>query len=1416
MAFDSTTRNKLAKMVASARSLLSKEFTEQLQEIYGIQPDGTIIETEKLSHLNDEELSIASMLRDRVEHLASNMTAEKKPVVSAIDRMIREQAFTLLNRFAALRMCEERNLIQESIGNGIQSKGFKVYLQIAGSGLGETYARYKTYLLCLFDEIAVDLGDIFDRFSSYGLLFPREDALLELLEIVNDKKLKHLWAEDETIGWIYQYFNSQEERKKMRDESIAPRNSRELAVRNQFFTPRYVVEFLTDNTLGRIWYEMTQGETSLIDQCRYLIRRPNEIFMAEGEEIPEDEQNTEKLSQEELLKQPVYIPFRKLKDPRDIRMLDPACGSMHFGLYAYDLYERIYEEAWDIEGHFGSLHFQRSEDLVTLHELYETKENFLTDVPRLIIEHNIHGIDIDSRAAQIAGLSLWLRAQRRPQRSKIKTSSRPKITKSNIVCAEQMPGDKKMLAEFTENLQPRVLGQLIEIIFDKMQLAGEAGSVLKIEEEIEGAIEKARVAFNEELQKRRDEAGFLPGMAPQKKQASIFDFADLPTKTQFWNNVESNILSALREYSKQADSTVANRKTLFAQDTEKGLAFIDLCSKQYDIVLMNPPFGKFSKLWAVQAKASYPNSANDILGAFVERFLHRLSANGLLGAITSRTCFFLTTFNDWRQNVVLKESAVRAIADLGQGVMDDAMVEAAAYVLEKTSPTSNMTVFRAIADADRQRALEACLDAHQTGKSESRLFISYQQTFDLLPDSPFIYWINDETIRQFNTGSIFEPDVGLVRVGLQTGDDPRYVRATWEVRFEDTIFCYYPSNGDPFCSFDDPIVQSYFKRREKGTPQWAFHVKSGASQPWYSPITLKVNWAFDGAELRNFKNDKGKLRSRPQNILFYYRPGFSWTLRAPRLYPYVVPSNCIPSVSRYMAFPLPGKESEAVVVCSSRIASSFLRFYAEKFEWPKFLVEWVKRLPWPEFPDEVKSHFQKLISHEVETRRLAYQNHEPFHEFLLPAKIKDFSNGGQSLAFDSKSLLDIETEKMVADAFGFNEKQVHDVERDLLEAISYQQDRGVKVEGDDKGDNKSKADGEDTDSDFVLDYSKAALEEANLSYLVGTTFGRWDIRYATGVCQRPKLADPFDPLPVCPLGMLQNDAGLPAESKDVPADYPLRISWSGIIVDDENHTEDIIVRVRESIEVVWPEHAESIEQETCEVLGVKNLRDYFRRPTSFFADHLKRYSKSRRQAPIYWPLSTKSGSYTLWIYYNRLTDQTLFSCATDFVTPKIHEIEKDIARLRSEVNEQVSISNRQILERLLDFEQEMKDFHDELLRIANLPYKPNLNDGVLINAAPLSTFFGHRKWNNDLINCWKKIEKGEYDWSHMAYNIWPERVIPKCHKDRSLAIAHDLENELWGEIEDGTDQQGNPKYTWSPKILSKDDIQRIIREKTGK
>ncbi|HUG12776.1 MAG TPA: hypothetical protein VMM36_17300, partial [Opitutaceae bacterium] len=497
MAFDTQTRNRLAQLVADCRDLLAGEFDAKLKEFYGIYAaEGRVLPVEDLGHLDDERLRVAKLLRERIAHLAATEPAEG--VGGAVRRVLREQAFTVLNRFAALRMAEERGLVAQCVGGGLHSSAFKAFSEVAFSGLGDAYSRYRTFIGCMFDELATDLGVLFDRRSPYGLLFPRMDVLLKLFDLLNSKEVGPLWREDETIGWIYQYYNDPAERKKMREESSAPRNSRELAVRNQFFTPRYVVEFLTDNTLGRIWYEMTQGETTLKERCRYIVRRPNEIFLKPGETAPEQAKQ-DNHSKEDLLKQPDHIPHRPLKDPRTILMLDPACGSMHFGLYAFDLFEVIYEEAWRLEEKLGTDALSWPPGMKSLHDTYAGKDAFLNDVPHLIIEHNLHGIDIDPRCAQIAGLSLWLRAQKAWQQLGLKPADRPAIKRSNIVCAEPMPGEKELLREFVEREFPAaeraVCLRLLEAIFDKMQLAGEAGSLLKIEEEIRSAIEDARDAW---------------------------------------------------------------------------------------------------------------------------------------------------------------------------------------------------------------------------------------------------------------------------------------------------------------------------------------------------------------------------------------------------------------------------------------------------------------------------------------------------------------------------------------------------------------------------------------------------------------------------------------------------------------------------------------------------------------------------------------------------------------------------------------------------------------------------------------------------------------------------------------------------------------------------------------------------------
>lgn len=627
MAFDQSTRNRLQRFVTDARRTLEEEFTRQLQNDYGLDPiSGTASPLESLRHLNDQQRETARILRDTLAHYCASADTDTK---AGLDRIVREQAFTVLNRLAALRMAEARGLLMESVGNGYQAKGFQLYARLAGTGLGETGDAYRVYLQSVFDELSQDLPGLFDRFSPQGRLFPREAALIQVLTLINHGEIEPLWAEDETIGWIYQYFNSKEERKAMRDASQAPRNSRELAVRNQFFTPRYVVEFLVDNTLGRLWFNWTGGQTGLRDRCQYLLVKPDEQ--------PE--------------------PAKRLRDPRTIKLLDPACGSMHFGLYAFDLFLEIYREAWAWEQTHGPSCLDTetggSADLKPLSQTYADQDAFLYDVPRLIIEHNIYGVDIDPRAAQIASLALWLRAQRAWHQAGVKAKDRPQVGRGHVVAAVAPPAEVDLRKRFMEELDP-LDAELFEKTLFLLKGLPELGVLLQVERELPALV---REVFGE--------------------HGDLFRKEDMAQ----WQKAEARLRDALTEFARAARSTYQGR--LFAEDALQGLRMIDHCREVFDVVVMNPPFGALAANTKSSLVKAFPNSKNDLLSIFVERGLELMRAEARIGAITSRTCFFLSSFQKWREEVVLGIAQPEVMADLGLGVMDDAMVEAAAYVLEK-------------------------------------------------------------------------------------------------------------------------------------------------------------------------------------------------------------------------------------------------------------------------------------------------------------------------------------------------------------------------------------------------------------------------------------------------------------------------------------------------------------------------------------------------------------------------------------------------------------------------------------------------------------------------------------------------------------------------------------------------------------
>jgi hypothetical protein len=1332
MAFDQSTRNRLQKFVNDARNLLTEEFTRQLQATYGLDPKaGSVAAVDSLTHLDNRQRQTANVLRDTLAHYLATThgKGEKDRTKQALTRIVREQAFTVLNRLAALRMAEARGFLLETIARGYNAKGFQLYKQLAGSSLGETGQAYRNYLYSVFDEFSLDLAVLFDRHSAQGRLFPRESALLELLDLINHHGIEPLWAEDETIGWIYQYFNSQEERKKMRAESQAPRNSRELAVRNQFFTPRYVVEFLTDNTLGRIWYEMTQGNTGLVESCRYLVRRPTELFLKPGELAPKQEESagkTETLSQEELLKQPVYIQHRAIKDPRCIRMLDPACGSMHFGLYAFDLYERIYEEAWQLEAELGAEAFVREVDLKPLHQTYDSFEDYRAEIPRLIIEHNIHGVDIDPRAVQIAGLSLWQRAQRAWQQQGIKPQQRPVVRKSNIVCAEPMPGEKSLLQEFSSSLNPPVLGQLVEAIFDKMELAGEAGTLLKIEEEIQSSIHEARDQWlarsgsnsvSDMFQAELDQA------TPQKKLG--FDLSGVDDES-FWDGAEQLILDALSNYADKAESN-ADQKRLFAEDAAKGFAFIDLCRKRFDVVLMNPPFGSPTKCVFKYAEDIYEDAYVDIYSSFVNRGFSFL-AGGMLGAITPRTFLASSRLENWRRTEV--NNSILILIDYGIGVMDDAMVRSCAYILSKADKNDDLIP---VVDARRSNSKDEDTLNCWSDFSNSKRFIFKRHFIETIPGKKFLYFLGEKVHEIIKSSTSFEPKIGTVRKGLTTFDDFRFVKLRWEIPIENI-----------------------------GVGKFEHYAKGGEYKNYATNIHLVINRKKNAGELAAVNMMKnGQVAQSRQGSTYYYRRGCQYTTRSKGFSTRAIPDGCVMSSNAPLIL------SESKIDTRYLLAWSNSRFIKSLVEMQSMADDFVpgsiKSLPW-RYPE---------YGQEREVAGLAEKVWGVYNDlYMMDETYPYFNLRVQDLVSDSiQKAYEVYRER-VEHARG----EIVDLQKSITTIV----DKVYDVDSEQLGE-------EVLDRDCVEEFTYTISDldiflKKLISYFVGVQFGRY---VKSHELEKHNISI-FSELPsACPI-------------------YNTDTSSTKAIEDGEALAKSVSQEIRQSFKE---------EVHYKETIGT-DIESLFIESCQYFKDHYIEYSASQKYAPIYWPLQTPSGSYTLWVYYHSIKEQTPYACVNDFVQPKLEKIEQSLNTLREKSARSRQEDND--LEKLSDLGSELRDFRDELLRLAKF-WKPNLNDGVQITAAPLWKLFQHKAWQKKLKETWEKLEKGDYDWAHLACSIWPERVLRKCHQDRSLAIAHDVEDTFWHEVEvpvmRGKKATGETKLEWQPKELTDYELDALIQAK---
>jgi hypothetical protein len=1276
MAFDQITRSRLQRFVNEARRVLEEEFTRQLQNDFGMDPNaGSVAELASLRHINDAQRESARILRDTLAHYCAGGDMDAR---QGLDRIVREQAFTVLNRLSALRMAEARGLLVESVGNGIQAKGFQLYARLVGTGLGETGDAFRTYLFSVFDELSQDLPGLFDRYSPQGRLFPREAALLEVLNLINDADIGPLWSEDETIGWIYQYFNSKEERKAMRDASQAPRNSRELAVRNQFFTPRYVVEFLVDNTLGRLWFNATSGDTHLRDRCQYLLVKPDETPQA----------------------------ATKLRDPRTLKLLDPACGSMHFGLYAFDLFVEIYREAWAWE----LLHGPGSLDVSTqplaalepLSQTYDGETAFLRDVPRLIIEHNIYGVDIDPRAAQIASLALWLRAQRAWHDAGVKGKERPTIGQGNIVAAVAPPAERELRLQCAARLDQRD-AELFEKTLQLLKKLPELGVLMQVERELPRLIRQVYV-------------GNGSGLFAQHEEES-------------WLQAESRLRLALTEFAHAARSTYQGR--LFAQDALQGLRLIDLCREVFDVVVMNPPFGDTSPSTEEYLREYFPSTKNNLYSAFVQRAVE-LCRSGFIGLISPRTFVVYRDFEAYRREYLLSsECHVSCMADLGWDVLDGAQVETAAYVLSRETPDPEARedsfgpFFRLLTEPVESKgtALSHCCRAFPASGST---YYSTKSQLSALPGAPLAYWASKSLVDLFSNSPTLEPTFAYC--GRGAAAHVFFFRLSWEI----------PSGSE-------------------ASERWKRLAHGGEYSPFFRENSLLIDWEGNGRKvkeyiLKQYPYLNGNYGWAIQDEDKYGLLGLTSGKRNERFNVQLMPINHI-FTNEGQGF-IPNEDADVWFLLGYLNSSLVSYFLALSSGLQKTWV-YIRPVPVISLSFDSRSQIEKLAKKGYMIKRFWTFGAEESALFSAPWRMHDES------AISLKDLVSHLIELHVGDSKVLNEIR-SSISAIVLEACALSEGDLAAIH----------ADFERHPSDVAfspwrgLEDQEIATDVALriFSYLVGAAFGRWDIRH--GAPSRRTVEDHNAMVSVPPLQ--------PGRLSSPPTDGFPSIPPHGLLVEAPGHALDIEARTQIVMRTIWPQSYERIEEELCLAVKARSLREWVKKPTGFFSDHLDRYSKNRRQAPVFWPLSTTSGSYTIWMHYPALTSQTVYIAINDFIEPKLKQVSADVTALRTKGISRTRDDEKQF-ESLQTFELELIELRDTLLDLAPT-YNPNQNDGVQITAAPLWPLFRHKPWQKVLKDTWAKLEAGESDWAHLAMNYWPDRVREKCKTDKSLAIAHGLEH----------------------------------------
>jgi type II restriction/modification system DNA methylase subunit YeeA len=1125
--------------------------------------------------------------------------------------VIEHVASTWFNRFCAIRFMELQGYLEHGyrvLSHPTEENSFEILSYIADVADDFSLNREKLLDLSLAgnneEEIyrQLILGQCHTLHQAMEFLFEKIDGVCELLlpdgltrtdsiirDLVNDIP-EGDWQNVEIIGWLYQFYISEK-----KDEVIGKVvKSEDIPAATQLFTPNWIVQYLVQNSVGRQWLQ-TYPESPIKVEMPYYIEPAEQS--------------------DEVNKQLAEITPSSL-DPETIKVLDPACGSGHILVEAYKTLKAIYTD-----------------------RTYKPR-----DIPKLILEKNLFGLDIDDRAAQLAGFALMMMARADDRR--IFTRG----VKLNVLSLQE-----------TAKLD-------IDSLWQKLGLNSQSA-----------------VGSNDDLfaEDQNDDSQEDPNYKLLVKCKEWF----LQAKTlgSLIDVPESNHKELFVLFSKLSDlieSGSINQKSsalLILPVVKQAL----LLSQKYLTVIANPPFigWKGMNLGLRNfAKENYKESKSDLFAMFIERNTKFCDVEGKLGFVTPFTWMFIKSYEKLRHRILRFNNLESLIQPEYHAFFDSAYVPLSTFIIGKTHISNFKGSFIKLSDfygAELQavKTLEA-INKRDCGW----LFESVPDDFTKIPSAPISFWAPKEVFDIFSNcpplSSVAKPCQGI-----KTGENDKFLRFWHEVNRSSSFMI---GNSD------------------KKLSKWFPCTKGGNYRKWYGNHNYVLNWESDGFEIRNFVDDNGNQRSRPQNINMFFKEGGSWsTISSSDFSMRYFPDTFVFESKGSVCFPFEKVNTfEMLSLANSDAANLFLNFVSPTLD---FSEGSIGKLPLPEKVSLNGGIAEQLINAHKED----WDIFESSWDFKCSPLTCDYAQNGSNLIAESYSIfessnlirvekviyLEQENNQIINKSLGLSSITGSKTRLDKVTLLSNPVYRyGVKLD----------------ESKLKIRSQSDSLSEL-ISYSIGCMMGRYSLD-REGLVYAQAGNEGFEDLVTD--GAFQS---FPADDDGIvpltdmewfPDDATYRFRCFVKAVWGEDHLQENLDFVAESLclHAINPKRGES---------SLVTIRRYM--SNQFFKEHLKTYKKR----PIYWLFSSgKQKSFECLVYLHRYNEGTLARMRTQYVTPLIGKYQARIGQLEQKL-ENASTSEKAKLAKditLLEKKQvELRAFDDNLKHYADMRISIDLDDGVKVN-----------------------------------------------------------------------------------------------------